>query len=363
MLDFLTLKPEVFGIDISDLSLKIIKLKKNKGSLKLASFGEAEIKPGIIEGGEIKDEDALSEIIKKALSQVKGQKIKTKYVIASLPEEKAFLQVIQMPLMKEEEIKKAVYFEAESYIPMPIRDVYLDSQIVDFSSADHNHLDVMITALPKKTVESYLVSLQKSGLKPLAFEIESQAIARSIVNGGKSLEPLLLVDFGATRVSLIVFLGASIRFTTSLPIPSQKFTEAIAGKLNISFKDAEELKKKYGIEGAKGKEIFNILSADLKNLTSQIKKYIDYYQSHPSHANLFQDLKKIKKIIICGGTANLKGIDSFLSKELQLQVAAGNPWSNILPQPLREVPELPYAESLRYAAALGLSLRSVQGDD
>jgi len=28
MLEFLTLKPEAFGLDISDLSLKIVKLKK-----------------------------------------------------------------------------------------------------------------------------------------------------------------------------------------------------------------------------------------------------------------------------------------------------------------------------------------------
>ena len=88
MLDYLTLKPEVFGIDISDLSLKIIKLKKKKGSLALASFGQMEIKPGIIEQGEIKDEAALSEIIKKALAQVKGERLQTKYVVAPLSDEK-----------------------------------------------------------------------------------------------------------------------------------------------------------------------------------------------------------------------------------------------------------------------------------
>src|SRR3989338_5876438 len=98
-LDYLTLSPEIFGIDISDLSLKIIKLKKKRGSLALASFGEMEISPGIIEAGEIKDENALAETIKKALSAVKGKKISAKYLIASLPEEGAFLRVIQMPLM------------------------------------------------------------------------------------------------------------------------------------------------------------------------------------------------------------------------------------------------------------------------
>lgn len=330
MLDYLTLKPEVFGMDISDLSLKIIKLKKKRDFLELASFREAEINSGIIEQGEIKDENALSEIIKKALSQAKGEKIKTKYVIASLPEEKAFLQVIQMPLMREEEMEKAVYFESENYIPLPLSAVYLDAQIVRPISNHLDHIDVLIAAAPKKIVDSYLSSILKSGLKPLAFEIESQAIARALVLGEKSVEPLLLIDLGALRASFIIFSGTSLRFTTSLPIAAQKFSE---GK------------------------------ADFKNLADQIKKYMDYYQTHPSHAHLPKDTREIKKIILCGGGANHEGLCSFLSRELKLQVALGNPWSNILPSPLKEAPELQYSESLRYTTALGLALRGVKYHD
>jgi len=49
MLEFLKLEQEAFGLDISDLSLKIIKLKKNNKFFSLASFNQVEIKPGIIE--------------------------------------------------------------------------------------------------------------------------------------------------------------------------------------------------------------------------------------------------------------------------------------------------------------------------
>jgi len=38
-MEFLTLKPEAFGLDISDLSLKIVKLKKKRGVFSLASYG------------------------------------------------------------------------------------------------------------------------------------------------------------------------------------------------------------------------------------------------------------------------------------------------------------------------------------
>ncbi len=120
MLDFLALKPETFGLDISDLSLKIVKLKKKGKAFALVSFGEEKIGPGIIKKGVIKDEEQLSKIIKDSLTKIKGEKLRTEYVAVSLPEEEAFLQVIQMPRMPEEDLKSAVIYEAENYIPLPI---------------------------------------------------------------------------------------------------------------------------------------------------------------------------------------------------------------------------------------------------
>ena len=124
MLEYFSIKREVFGLDISNLSLKIAPIEKKEGKLKLVSFGEAKIEPGIIKNGEILDDNKLARIIETAVRQVKGEKINTKYVIASLPEEKAFLQVIQMPRLPKEDLKSAVIYEAENYIPLPIEEVY-----------------------------------------------------------------------------------------------------------------------------------------------------------------------------------------------------------------------------------------------
>ena len=43
MLKFLTLKPEAFGLDISDLSLKVIQLERKREGFDLASFGGSEV--------------------------------------------------------------------------------------------------------------------------------------------------------------------------------------------------------------------------------------------------------------------------------------------------------------------------------
>jgi len=373
MLKFLTLKSEAFGLDISDLSLKIIKLKKRGKTFDLASFGEEKIRPGIIKEGEIKDEDELAEIIKEALPKVKGEKIKTKYVIASLPEEKAFLQVIPMPKMTEEDLKSAVIYEAENYIPLPIEEVYFDSQIV---LPVHNHLDhfdVLIAALPKKTVNPYFSSLKKAGLEPWALEIESQAIARALIKDEVSPSPVLLIDLDQTRTSFIIFSGYSLRFTSSIPVSAGSFTEIISKVLKISSVEAERLKIKYGLEESikleikveksetrkKRGEIFEALIPALVDLTQQIKRYLEYYQTHASHEHLPPDGKGVSKILLCGGGANLKGLPELLSLELRIPTELGNPWINILAEG-KKVSKLPFEKSLSYTTAIGLALRGIK---
>ena len=149
-LDFLTLYPEAFGLDVSDRSFKIAKLKKTRNGYQLSSFGEFPLPEGLIAQGEIQNEDEVARLLKEA---VRSLKLQTPFVVSSLPEEKAFLQVLQLPKMKEAEVKQAVLFEAENYIPYSIDTVYLDSMYVPPLKNSLDHMDVLLAALPKSVVD------------------------------------------------------------------------------------------------------------------------------------------------------------------------------------------------------------------
>jgi type IV pilus assembly protein PilM len=361
-MEFLSLKPKAFGLDISDLSLKFLMLKEKGKKIKVISFGESLIEPGIIEQGEIKEEEKLAGIIKETT-----KRMKTKYVVASLPEEKAFLQVIKMPMMSKEDLKSAIVFEAENYIPLPISEVYLDCEIVPPVYNHLKHLDVLLAAVPKKVVDSYLRVLKKAGLKPIAFEIESLALARALIENQTTTYPVLIIDLGATRTSFIIFAGKSVIFTTSIPVSGIHFTELIAKNLKISFEEAEKLKILHGLkeglkiklgekttlEKVKGK-IFEALIPALVDLVQQIKKYIDYYQAHAYLSGLPPDGKRIHRVILSGGGAGLKGLKEFLELELKISVEIGNPWINV-----GEVKNFPKEKSLNFATAIGLALRGI----
>lgn len=358
MLNYLTLKPETFGLDISDFSLKIIKLKKKKNKFELVSYGETKIKPGIIEKGKIKNEKLLAATIKMALSNVKGEKLKTKYVIASLPEEECFLQIIQLPMMKKEEVKKAIYFEAENYIPLPIEEVYLDFHIISPDQNNLEYLNVLTIALPKEVIDPYLNSLKEAGLQPLALEIEAQAICRALIKREISQEHFLLVDFGETRTTFIIFSEGSLKFTASHSISSKRLTEVISNNLKISFDKAEELKIKYGIDNSEeGRRNFEILKPILSEFVEQIEKYLNYYQTHFVRKNILLENKNIEKLLLCGGGINLKGFSNFLISKLEIEVSSGISWTNLLLKNKKTTLNISYQKSLSYTIALGLALR------
>ncbi len=364
-MEFFPLKPETFGIDISDLSIKVVKLKERKGKYILSSFSKIKIKEGVIKNGEIKNEEKAVSYIREALKSVKGEKIRTKYVIVSLPEEKTFLTVVPMPLMSDEELSSAVLFEAENYIPLSLDKVYLSWEKLPLSSEISQRIEVLVCACPKKVANSYLRVLKKAGLEPIAFETESLAIARSLIPKSERNLATLILDLGETKTLLAIYFKNSVRFTTNLPISGKLFTELIAKNLKIKFSAAEKLKIEYGLKEAlkmkfvdpmkifkveKGK-IFEALVPALVDLIEQIKKAMTFFETHDHR---FLKGGKIKKILICGGGANLKGLREFLALKLQVPVEYGNPFTNLS---FLKPPSLPFEKTLSLTTAIGLAMR------
>lgn len=361
MFQVLSLNPEFFGLEISDFSIKTLFLRKRRNALKAINFSKIKIPSGIVQEGEIKDEERLASLIKEA---IKKGKIKTKYVVTSLPENKIFLEMIQMPKLSEEELKSAIVFEAENYIPLPLEEIILDFQIVGPVYEDSQKLNVLLVACPKKIANSYLTTLKLAGLFPLAFESEAFAITRALIKKEKEESPVLLIDFGATKSTFIISSGKIPKCSFTSPLSAHTLTEVISKNLNISLEEAEKLKVNYGLEEKikmeirnhetiliheRGK-IFEALIPALVDFIQQVKKYLYYWETHPIYHNSSME-RKVSKIILCGGGANLKGLSDFLSLELKLPVELGNPWINITKEPSTKLKNF---NSLEYTVVLGL---------
>jgi type IV pilus assembly protein PilM len=323
-----------FGIDFSDRVIKIAQLEKKNERLILSSYIREDIPEGIIEDGEIK----------------------SKFVIYSIPETKGFIRVIKIPYTEKEGLENVIFTEVEQLFPISPDESYVDWQVL--GSADNNRtLEVLVAAVPQNVVDSYSESLTLAGLKPVAAEIESIAISRSLINENASQKPVLIIDMGKDRTGFIIFKSPAVQFTASIPVCGKETNRAIARKMGISEAEAEALKNKCGLDPKEDcSEIYKAMDSSLNEMTGYINKLLEYYHEH--HKNEAD----ISKVVICGGESKIAGVSPFLSLKIKKEIEKGNPWINIISTKYKEIPIISRSDSLVFVTVLGLALRGIEED-
>ncbi len=347
------LRMPAVGIDISDKSLKYAELSRKNGKFFLSRFGTKIITEGIIESGQIKKKEKFLEFLKSV-----NEELKIKFINVSLPEEKAFISRIKIPAVKKEEIRGTVEFQLEEYIPLSPSDVIFDFEIINKEEKNEKekYIYVNVIAFPKLLIEDLKNILIEANFIPLVFEIEAHAFARAIVPREEK-GMYFLVDFGKTRTGFIIVSGNKVQFTSTIKIGGDDINTAIAKNLGISIFEAEEIKKNYGfIKNKKNEKIFNSILPLMAAIKEDIKRHIIYWNSHLDLKNGDRE-NEIKKILFCGGDSNLIGLPDYFSYELKIPAELGNPWINIISFE-EYIPEIEFRESLIYAGAMGLALRS-----
>lgn len=348
----LSLDDKYFGLDLGESSIKVFQLEKDGNIDRIRSFNSKEINAGYVENGQIVEPEKLSKIIYEAVSSAGPKRINTKKVICSIPESKVFLRIISIPLIKEEEAAEAVKWEIEAGIPLEIDKVYFDWQFL--GQADGKQ-DVLTVAVSREVVDNMVHVLESCGLSVYGMEMESVPTARSLVSRKlEEGEGFLIVDIGMLKTSFIIVQNGVPSFTSSIPFSSRGITDIIASQMGVDRVEAERIKIFQGIEHSiegENNPVLTMVTPLLENLSTEIKKTIDFYHTFP---NVKAD---IKKVIISGGSANLKGLAPYLAMNLAYEVELGNPWVNL--NLGKNLPTINRSDSIRYATAIGLAMRGI----
>jgi type IV pilus assembly protein PilM len=338
------------GIDISDRSIKYMLLGGDYHHFVIKQVGEQALPFGLIEGGRMKDVAKLGEVLKTVAA-----KFPTKYVVASLPEEQAFIVHAELPLMKRSEIRSSLEFQLDKYIPLPPTETIFDYQILQEPHEVGEMFNVVLSAVPRALVTSYQELFAGAGLIPLALEIEAQAIARAVLPVADNTTALI-VDFGKTRTSFFVTRADHVAFTLTVPnIGGEAITAAIQKNLNVSYEEAEKLKIKFGLLRNKNNQpLFYSTLPIVSALRDEVTKLYHYWNGHGNGKLLMHS--PIDQIIFSGGQATLPGLVEYFESFFEVPVSVANVWTNVLEVECG-VPSITYGESQRYATAIGLALR------
>jgi len=350
--------PNAFGIDIGDLSIKLVQLRKRHCSgnfprYDLVACRSIDLPPGLITDGELqKPEDVRKHIQRLLLANKKQKAVKSPWVVAAVPETKSFLKLIQIKKAPDDLTDEEIISVAKKHIPLDEENYYLQWQIIRHTQEASPKTDVLIGAVDKFIADSYTYLLESLGLGVVALETEAVAVARTLITADKtySSEARAILDIGATRSNLVIFDNGVVQFSTTIPYSGELLTTAIEQKLHLQYDDAEELKKKVGLDYKQSKnKAWIIISEETKKLISSLKESFRFYYSHFPQAN------KITHITMCGSGSNLQRLDKIISSELKIVARPGRLWKNLQ----NERVTTNYKDTpLGYATAVGLALRA-----
>lgn len=341
------------GFDISETSVKYLKLKQNT-TVSVELYGREELPAETIKEGEIKNKKTLAEVIRKIYHSHKL--LHSAFALIALPEEKNFLRLIKLPKIKIDEVDNAVKWEVEANIPLPLEDLIYDYEIIEPLKDHLDHLDVVIYAVPKETAGAYTEVFKEAGIQPLVLEFESQALVRSIISNLRTPQAYIIAQIGRNKTSICIFAGGAVLFTTTIRIGGAVFEEHLSKQLGVDMIQARKIKEAEEFDPEEYVEkILPAFMPGIDALADELKKAADYYSTHLRHIHGASE--KIDKILLAGGDANLCGIDTYLSSIMGIPTQRANPFNSVKHNLSSLIPPIPRKTALAYGTAMGLALR------
>jgi type IV pilus assembly protein PilM len=334
-----------FGLDIGTHSLKAVQLS---GSVERPDFVAAGQIPAPLHTVGSETEEATEALANTIKTLHKETRIGTDRVVIALPESQVFTRVIELPPLSQSEIRHAISWEAEQYVPIPMAEVRLDWQVLGKSSAG-DKMEVLLVAAPNLLIERYLKTLKAAGLAVVGMETEITAVVRSLVQRSEGAPTTMVASIGASTTDLSIVTAGRINFTRSIATGGVAIARGVAQELGFELDQATEYMKTYGLDATslEGK-VMQAIKPIFDVIVNEIRRSLAFYATkHPE--------APVKRVVVTGGTAKLPGLVIYLAEALGLEVQIGNPWEGIsLPS---AVASKLAEEDTAYAVAVGLALK------
>lgn len=351
---------EAVGLDIGTSGVRAAHVGLTKRPPVLEGFGQVSLPRGAVVDGEIADSGTVSQ----AISQLwKHGGFRSKRVAIGVANQKVVVRPIDLPYMPEEEMRTAIQFQVQEYIPIPVEDAVLDYLVLDEYTSETNErmMRVLLVAAQKDMVNTVLATVSAAGLEPIGIDVLPLALVRALGErtAGAFGETVglgeTIIDIGAGITNIIVHEGGITRFTRILLIGGNNLTEALASGMGVSFEDAEGIKQRMGLAATPADAAASAEPAP-RILEQRAQAFVDELRGSLAYYLAQSEAVRINRIVLSGGGSKLPNLSSRIANALRLPVEQGRTLQRLrLGRLGLSQAQLVEAEPLM-AAAVGLAL-------
>lgn len=334
-------RKSLLGVDIGADSIKAVEVTSTGDGALLTGYGQIEVPRGADPA------DALSDLLKacsfstrRAATSVSGRSVIVR-----------FLSMVDMPLPN---LRNAIRFEADKYIPFDLDEVVLDCAKLDTAGEAAGEMRVLLVAAKRDVVEQRVNLLRRVGLEPALIDVDAFAVgnafelvARANEDAALGSKVSALVDVGASKTTVTVVKGHEPRFTREVYLGGEDFTATIAKKLGIETGEAEHLKRS---AGDRADEVAAALAHSVDELANEVMLSLDYYEDR-------QDGQRVEDVYLSGGGAHTPLLEETLERVFERQTSSWSPVAGLSVDGGAVDPKALTENSAQLAVSIGLAGR------
>ena len=326
----------IIGVDFSRHSIKTIELEEKNGGLHLLGY-ENVLFNTVNESSEPeKRKDVLR---RDSILNVFGDRFKKASKIRTRVKGiEAIYRVLELPQMGKKDLKEAVPWAMSKDIPYEVVRAAVEFVSLPADPSRPDKVLVSASAVPAAEVNWQLDLFGRMSITP--EKISTPALALSnVINAHPDYRNkiVLALDIGVDSSNLVFMHQGLLVFHREITSACNEVLEAVSGTLSsLDFSlsagklRAAELVRKYGIpdtgDGADAgpaevsmDELGNCVRQALDKLIREVERSIQYYKEQYSEA-------AIDHIVLSGGGALIKNIDTYFGSQLDAGVSILNPF-------------------------------------
>lgn len=340
--------PPIVGLDIGTRQIKAVWLEQNKDGYVLQGYACEPITKMAFSERDIKDYESISVALKK-IRKVLNTKLKAANV--AVAGTSVISKIVYMdPDQSDFELENQIEIEADSLIPFPLDEVYLDFEELGPSPTHSGKVNVLLSAAHKDLVDSRLLLAREANFEPKIVDIENYAIGNA-VEFFHPIEtpdiPLCCVNVGASLLQICVIKNGSVIYTKEHSFGLNSLVNDISAIHMIDRETAERQLLDGTLAGNWVEDTLPIFAA---NLQQNINRALQVYMS-TLHA------ERPIKILLSGGVATIPPLVDMLKQDLGIELNCFNPFEGMSINPKLDSEKLEKVAP-QLAIAAGLASRS-----
>ncbi len=307
----------MLGLDIGTRYVKAILLEKKDDQLQVTALACEPILGDAFAEREVKDFDAVSNAIRKIKHNLK---LKVKDVCVAVSGASVLTKVVQMtPDQSDLELEGQIELEADSLIPFPLEDVYLDFE--PLGTITDGKDDILLSVSHKNMLDSRITLLREVEFEPKVVDIEGYALGNALLHFGQFKDDKAHCCFciGASQLQLTVIQDGKIAYSKELPFGVDNLIADLSILHGLDKQTAgQQLRSGQLPESWK----FDTYPQFLGNLQQHINRALQLYTS-ATKSELPESL------LFCGGGTAIDGLIEDLGTDLNKSITIFDPLTHL----------------------------------